>query len=122
MPPRTSTPKPTTGRLKTKTKRRIGIAAAVLVAAFAALNFIAYRQAYSMTHFVAGGERTAKPENLGLGQKLHTLLCGIDLPRPRTTLPPAKLGPACCSLTFAGANGVRLGAWYCPVSPDSPLV
>jgi uncharacterized protein len=122
MPPKKSTPQPTAGRLKTKIKRRLAIMAAVLVAAFAALNFVAYRQAYSMTHFVAGGERTAKPENLDLGQKLQTLLCGVDLPRPRMTLPPAKLGPACRSLTFAGTNGVRLGAWYCPVSPDRPLV
>jgi len=96
--------------------------AAVLLAAFAALNLVAYRQAYSMTHFVAGGSRTANAENLSLGQKLKTLFCGVALPRARTTLPPAKLGPACRSLTFAGANGVRLGAWYCPLSPDKPLV
>ncbi len=75
-----------------------------------------------MTHFVAGRAGTAKPEDLGFGQKLKTLLCGVDLPRPRTTLSPAKLGPACRSLTITGANGVRLGAWYCPASPDRPLV
>jgi len=34
-------------------KRRLGLAAAVLAAGFAALNFVAYRQVYSMTHFVA---------------------------------------------------------------------
>jgi uncharacterized protein len=96
--------------------------AAVLLAAFAAMNFVAYRQAYAMTHFVAGGARTAKPESLSLGQKLKILLCGIDLPRPGTTLSPAILGPACRALTIAGAHGVRLGAWYCPVSPESPLV
>ena len=33
-----------------------------------------------------------------------------------------KPRPACRGLSFAGASGVRLGAWYCPVSPDSPLV
>jgi len=60
--------------LKKKFKRWFGIAAAVFVAAFAALNFAAYRQAYSMTHFVAGRSRTAKPENLSLGQKLIELM------------------------------------------------
>ena len=105
-----------------KFKRRLGMVAAVLVAAFAALNLVAYRQAYAMTHFVAGGSRTARPETLSFGRKLKTLLCGVDLPRPRTTLSPASLGPACRALAFDGANGVRLGAWYCPVSPESPLV
>jgi uncharacterized protein len=108
--------------LTVKFKRRFGMAAAVLVAAFAALNLVAYRQAYAMTHFSTGGPRTGNAENLGFGQKLKTLLCGIDLPRPRTTLAPASLGPACRALTFAGADGVRLGAWYCPVRPESPLV
>jgi uncharacterized protein len=108
--------------LKTKTKRRIGIVVATFVTIFAALNFVAYRQAYSMTHFVPGGLRTAKAENLSLSQKLKTLFCGVDLPHPSTILLPAKLSPSCRSLTFAGTNGIRLGAWYCPVSPDRPLV
>jgi hypothetical protein len=89
---------------------------------FAALNFIAYHQAYAMTHFVAAGPATEKPEKLSFGQKLNILFFGIDLPRPRTTLLPAKLGPACRSVIIPGTNGVRLGAWYCPVSPDKPLV
>jgi len=103
-------------------KRRLGSVAVAFVAAFAALNIVAYRQAYAMTHFVAGGPRTGNAETLGLGEKLKTLLFGVDLPRPHTTLSPTNLGPACRSLTFAGTNGVRLGAWYCPVSPASPLV
>jgi uncharacterized protein len=108
--------------LQKKVKLRLGIAAAVLAAVFAALNFVAYRQAYSMLHFVAGSSRTAKPEDLSLGQKLRVLFCGVDVPRPRTTLLPAQLGPACRNLTIAATNGIRLGAWYCPVSPDRPLV
>jgi len=96
--------------------------AAVFVVAFAALNLVAYRQAYAMTHFVTGGPRTGNAETLSLGQKLKTLFCGVDLPRPRTTLSPTNLGPACRSLTIPGTNGVRLGAWYCPASPESPLV
>jgi hypothetical protein len=108
--------------LTTKMKRRLGLVAALFVAAFAALNLVAYRQAYAMTHFVTGGPRTGNAETLSLGQKLKTLFYGVDLPRPRTTLSPTNLGPACRNLTFAGTNGVRLGAWYCPVAPDSPLV
>jgi hypothetical protein len=108
--------------LKKKSKRWLGMVVVVFAAIFTALNIVAYRQAFSMTHFAAGGPRTAPPENLSFGQKLKTVFCGVDLPRPRTTLSPASLGPDCRSLSFAGANGVRLGAWYCPVSPDRPLV
>jgi len=108
--------------MKTRFKRWLGITAAVVAVLFAALNFIAYHQAYAMTHFVAAGPATEKPEKLSFGQKLNILFFGIDLPRPRTTLLPAKLGPACRSVIIPGTNGVRLGAWYCPVSPDKPLV
>jgi hypothetical protein len=96
--------------LKVQLKRRLGLTAAALVAAFAALNLLAYRQAYSMTHFAAGGPRTGNAEKLSLGQKLKTLLWGVDLPRPRATVSPASLAPACRALTFAGTNGVRLSA------------
>jgi hypothetical protein len=103
-------------------KRRLGLAAAVLAAGFAALNFVAYRQVYSMTHFVANAPPVVEPEDMGLGQKLKALFWGVALARPKTTRPPSSLDPACRALTFAGTNGVRLGAWYCPVSPESPLV
>ncbi|MGD0815149.1 MAG: alpha/beta fold hydrolase [Verrucomicrobiota bacterium] len=108
--------------LKKKLKRWLGLVAAIFAVIFIALNVAAYRQAYAMTHFVAGGPRTAPPERLNFGQKLKTVFCGIDLPRARTTLLPASLGPDCRKVSFAGANGMRLGAWYCPVSPDRPLV
>jgi hypothetical protein len=108
--------------MKTKLKRRLGLVAALLLAAFALFNFVAYQQAYAMTHFVAGAKRTDKPENLSLGQKLKVLFCGIDLSRPHSTLAPASFDPACRAISFPGTNGVRLGAWYCPVSPESPLV
>ena len=94
----------------------------MLVAAFAALNVAAYHQAYAMTHFVKGGPRTGSAESLNFGQKLKTLFYGVDLPRPQTSLSPTNVGPACRSLTFPGTNGVQLAAWYCPVSPESPLV
>jgi hypothetical protein len=108
--------------LKTKFKRWLRIFAAVFVAGFVALNFLAYRHACAMTHFVVSGSRTAKPENLSLFQKLRTLFWGVTVLRPRTTLAPASLGPACRGFTFEAANGVRLGAWCSPVSADSPLV
>jgi hypothetical protein len=48
--------------MNAKIKRRLGLAAAVVAGGFAALNFVAYRQAYAMTHFVQGGPRTENGE------------------------------------------------------------
>jgi len=75
-----------------------------------------------MTHFAVGGTRTEEAERLSRVQKLKILFTGVDLPRPRTVLPLSKLGPAWRSLTFPGTNGMRLGAWYCGVGSDKPLV
>jgi hypothetical protein len=108
--------------LKSKFKRWLIVLTAVFAVVFTALNFVAYRQVYSMTHFTRDRETTVEPDKLNFGQKIKTLFCGVDLPRPQTTLLPAKLGPTCRSLTIPGTNGVRLGAWYCPASPDKPLV
>jgi len=59
---------------------------------------------------------------MGLGQKAKALICGVDMPRPHSTLSPTKLGPAGRVFTIAGTNGIKLGAWSSPVSPASPLV
>jgi uncharacterized protein len=105
-----------------KFKRCLIIALVVLGAGVVVLNFAAYCQAYSMTHFVEHGATTGKPQDLSFGQKLKTILLGVNLPRPRSAMLPSRLGPGCRSLTIPGVNGVRLGAWYCPTSPDRPLV
>jgi len=75
-----------------------------------------------MLHFTSGSTRTDKPEHLSLGQKIKVLFLGVELPRPRSDMPPSVVGPACRSLTFPGTNGIRLGAWYCPAPASNPLV
>jgi hypothetical protein len=105
-----------------KHKRRLLALAAVCLCGLAALNAIAYRQAYTMTHFKEGAPHPPIIEQLGFGGKLRSLLFGVDLPRPRSKLPPSSLGPKCRRLTIPAANGVRLGAWFCPGPPEGPLV
>jgi hypothetical protein len=103
-------------------KRRWIILAALLLGGFIALNAVAYRQARAMMHFTTDTARTEKPENLALGQKIKVLFCGVELPRPHSSLSPEKVGPACRGVSIPGANGIKLGAWYCPGAPAGPLV
>jgi uncharacterized protein len=99
------------------------IALVVSVAsAVTGMNVLAYRHAYAMTHFTPGTFRTGEPETLTLGQRIKVLLCGIRISRPRSNLAPSKLGPECRSLTLSVTNGITLGAWYCAVPAQSPLV
>ncbi|HVM49838.1 MAG TPA: alpha/beta fold hydrolase [Candidatus Acidoferrum sp.] len=86
------------------------------------INVLAYRHAYAMTHFTSGTTRTDDPERLTAGQKLRVLFSGPTIPRPRTRLLPACVGPQCRSLSLPGTNGIRLGAWYCPGQTNETLV
>jgi hypothetical protein len=57
-----------------------------------ALNGLAWMQARAMTHFVDGGDRTAKPEALSFKQKAWTLLTGVSIPKPKNLVSPADYG------------------------------
>ena len=94
----------------------------VVAAATVGLNMLAYRHAYAMMHFTSGNARTHDPEKLTLGQKVKALFCGVNIPRPQTRASPLDLGPDTRSLRLDGANGITLGAWYCPGPVLSPLV
>jgi hypothetical protein len=49
---------------------------------FVALNAIAYRHAWRMTHFVPAGTRTKSPERLSLLDKIAVLSRGVEIPKP----------------------------------------
>jgi uncharacterized protein len=57
-----------------------------------AINGVAWLQARGMTHYVSGGERPAKPEQLTWADKLKLLITGVQLPRPENLQTPAHLG------------------------------
>lgn len=76
-------------------------------------NFIACNHAYRFTHFADSGlEKTRKPEELSFGQKLHTLLWGVQVPKAVNREVPVG---AYETIRLDGAQ--NLEAWLVPV-PD----
>jgi pimeloyl-ACP methyl ester carboxylesterase len=108
--------------VKKKLKRWLVFLALAVVLGIVALNLLAYRHAYAMMHFTTGKPRTKEPEKLTLGEKAKVLLRGVRIPRPRTIASPIDLAPGTTSLLLKCTNGIKLGAWYCAGSTESPLV
>ena len=84
------------------------------LACFAALNVLAYRHAYSLTHFVDGGRRTKAPQHLSTGERMRVLVAGPVVPRPRNERTPADVALSFERHVFTGAHGLRLEAWLVP--------
>jgi hypothetical protein len=104
--------------VKKRLKRVLITAGVLLLAGFAGLNVLAYLQVRSMTHFTAGGVRTEKPEELGLGRKIKVLFTGVTLPRPTARKTPDQFGlpaPEVWRIPF-GESERGLGAWYFPAA------
>ncbi len=96
-----------------KRQRWLMLLALAILTGFLGLNILAYQHAWAMLRFVPGGSRTSQPEALSWAQKIAVLFTGVSLPRPQTNLPPATLAPECQAVEIPGANGIRLGAWFC---------
>lgn len=90
------------------------VTAGLLVAAFVAANLVAWRHARAMSCFVRAGERTAPPERLGALAKARVLLTGVTLPRPENRRTPKDMGLAFQTVTFPGAKGIHVEAWFVP--------
>ncbi len=109
-----------------RTHRKISVALIVLVP-LALLNVLAYRHAYTMTHFARGGrpkatpEERPHPEELGLAHKIGVLLGGVTLYRPTNEFAPDGVGLAYETMTFPGPAGA-LEAWYVPRTDARGLV
>ncbi len=88
------------------------------ICGFILLNIVAYNQAYAMTHFVANGLRTEKPETLSFFRKIKVLVCGVNIPRPQAQATPTCLELGYREFTITGSNGIRLGACSC-TPPDA---
>jgi len=87
------------------------------------INVSAFLHARAMTHFVAGGERTPRPEALPLLKKVKVLLAGVNIPRPANQRTPADLGLDYSTHTVRTEDGLRLEAWRIPArSPAGTAV
>lgn len=108
--------------LRRKKKRIILGFVIALLGGFGLLNFMAYNQAYAMTHFTASGVRTSKPERLSSWQKATVLVFGVNVPRPQSQVTPADAGLPFEEVSIACPGGIRLGAWHCAHKNSKGLV
>lgn len=104
-----STPVP--GRGGRRWRRRL---VWTLLPGFVALNAVAWLQAGSMLHWSTSGQRTARPETLGLLEKARVLVAGVSIPRPENRRTPREVGLDFEVVTFEDGLGDRLEAWSVP--------
>jgi alpha-beta hydrolase superfamily lysophospholipase len=77
------------------------------------VNLLAFRHAWTMTHFAAPGSRTPPPEQLSAVGKLGVVLTGVRLPRPVNDRTPDADGLTYETHTISGGP-FPLEAWYVP--------
>src|SRR5688572_6009214 len=103
-------------------KRFIKVLAFTLLLGIVLLNALAWMHAKSMTHFVNGGERTAKPEALSFPRKVWTLLTGVNIPRPTNSRNPKDMGLAYEVHEIKVSDHLSLEAWSIMNSNQQGLV
>ena len=90
---------------------------ALPVAAFIALNCLAFMHAHAMTHFSEEGTKTERPEDLTVLQRTGVLLTGVRIPKPANTETPTDRNLPFHTHHFSGGSGIELEAWHIPC-PD----
>jgi uncharacterized protein len=79
-----------------------------LVITFALMNIVAILHSYKFTHFADSDvERTKKPEQLNLGEKLKALFLGANIPRPTN-----KSVPNAYYETVYLQSNKKIECWY----------
>ena len=101
--------------MKRPTRKQLCVTLTVLVVL---LNFVAYRHAYRMTHFVAQGERTRSPEKLTVLQRVDVLVTGVEIPKPANTSTPQT---SYRTVTIKTTDGQRLEAWDIPATDGADV-
>lgn len=94
----------------------------VLAVCFVALNALAFRHAWAMSHFAPTGSRTESPEELSRWSKLKVLFTGVSLPRPVNRRTPAELGLRFETVRVSVESGVELETWRIPAVTNGPVV
>jgi alpha-beta hydrolase superfamily lysophospholipase len=103
-------------------RHRILTGCLALLAALVILNALAFRQAYSMTHFVAEGTPIDSAASLSFADKLKTAFTGLSIPRPKNESTPAESGLIYEVHRFASTDGTELEAWFIPKDHPKGLV
>lgn len=84
------------------------------LAAFAALNVVAWFHARAMMVFVESGGRTPPMEKLPASDKLRVLLTGVRIPKPVNYRTPAEVGLAFTTNLLKAAGRPEVEAWRIP--------
>ena len=95
---------------------------AALVSAVVTVNVLAFMQARAMTSFTAKGERTGRPEQLSVFDKLSVLLSGVNVPRPANKRTPAEFNLSFETQRFSNGDGATLEVWFLPGKKDRSIV
>lgn len=103
-------------------KRFFKFVLTAFVAGLIVANGMAWMQARAMTHFVASGDRTGKPETVSLPRKIWTVVAGVNIPKPRNLRYPTDDGSNYETHLIQGSNNVSLEAWFVPNPEHRALV
>lgn len=85
---------------------------------FVALNAVAYRHAWLLTHFVVTGSKTKSPEKLTRLEKLWTLARGVEIPKPEVGPVRAEFPQPARTIQFVAGDGTKLEAWDIPAATN----
>ncbi len=103
-------------------RRLVKLLVAALLCAVVSANVLAFMQARAMTRFVESGERTGRPEQLSLFDKVGVVLSGVSIPRPENSATPAQFDLRFETRRIANPSGENLEAWYVPGRDAAPVV
>ncbi len=87
-----------------------------------AVNALAFRQAWTMTHYAADGTRTRPSEKLNLGEKMSAVLFGPSMVRMKNVYTPRRYDLDYSTVTFPGYAGLQLESWRIAGEPGHPVV
>jgi len=103
-------------------KRIVWLLTAALVSAVASVNVFAFMQARAITRFAETGERTGRPEQLSVLDRITVLVSGVNIPRPVNRRTPGDFKLAFETHRFPSGNGATLEAWFLPGENDRLVV
>jgi alpha-beta hydrolase superfamily lysophospholipase len=92
------------------------------VALFVALNVVAYRHAWRMTHFLPVGAKTNSPERLSVLGKLEVLARGVEVPKPETGPVRPEFPQPARTVNFVTRDNLKLEAWDIPAETERGVV
>lgn len=95
---------------------------AALLSAIVSANFFAFMQARAMTRFIESGERTGRPEQLSLFDKVGVVLSGVSIPRPQKSATPAKFDLRFEIRRIDNPTGEGLETWFVAGRDGAPVV